>query len=78
MFANMIVLNTVSELVELLNKGSLDTLINRVAFAGDLLAKVRESGYSQILIDDDLGFCDDGGWIEIDEMGYVVDEAYLP
>jgi hypothetical protein len=78
MFANMIVLNTVNELVELLNKGSLDTLINRVAFAGDLLAKVRESGYSQILIDDDLGFCDDGGWIEIDEMGYVVDEAYLP
>jgi len=78
MFANMIVLNTVSELTELLNSGSLDTLVNRVAFAGDLLEKVRESGYNQIDIDEEIGFMDDGGWIEIDEMGYVVDEAYLP
>jgi len=74
----MIVLNTVSELTELLNSGSLDTLVNRVAFAGDLLEKVRESGYNQIDIDEEIGFMDDGGWIEIDEMGYVVDEAYLP
>ena len=78
MFANMIVLNTVSELTELLNSGSLDTLVNRVAFAGDLLEKVRESGYNQICIDGEIGFLDDGGWIEIDEMGYVVGEAYLP
>jgi hypothetical protein len=78
MFANMIVLNTVSELTELLNRGSLDTLVNRVAFAGDLLEKVRENGYNQICIDGEIGFLDDGGWIEIDEMGYVVDEAYLP
>jgi len=76
MFANMIVLNTVSELTELLNSGSLDTLVNRVAFAGDLLAKVNE--YNQICIDEEIGFMDDGGWIEVDEMGYVVDEAYLP
>ncbi len=75
---NMIVLNTVAELIELLNKGSLDTLVNRVAFASDLLEKVRESGYNQICIDEEIGFMDDGGWIEIDEMGYVVDEAYLP
>ena len=78
MFANMIVLNTVSELTELLNSGSLDTLVNRVAFAGDLLEKVRESEYNQICIDGEIGFLDDGGWIEIDEMGYVVGEAYLP
>jgi hypothetical protein len=75
---NLIVLNTVNELTELLKKGSLDTLVNRVAFAGDLLAKVRESGHNQICIDEEIGFCDDGGWIEVDEMGYVVDEAYLP
>jgi hypothetical protein len=75
---NMIVLNTVAELVELLNSGSLDTFVNNVAFAGDLLEKARVNGYNQICIDDELGFMDDGGWIEVDEMGYVVDEAYLP
>jgi hypothetical protein len=74
---NMIVLNTVADLAALLNSG-LDTLINRVAFAGDLLARVRESGHDGIAIDEDLGFCDDGGWIGIDEMGYVVNEMYLP
>jgi hypothetical protein len=74
----MIVLNTVAELVELLNRGSLDTFVNNVAFAGDLLEKARVNGYNQICIDDELGFMDDGGWIEVDEMGYVVDEAYLP
>ena len=74
---NLIVLNTVADLIALLNKG-LDTWINRVAFAGDLLEMVRESGYDGIAIDDEIGFCDDGGWIGIDEMGYVVDEMYLP
>lgn len=78
MFANLIVLNTVTELTEFLNKTSLDTLVNRVAFAGDLLEKVRENGHNQICIDEELGFMDDGGWIEIDEMGYVVDDSYLP
>jgi hypothetical protein len=73
---NMIVLNTVAELTELLNSGSLDTLVNRVAFAGDLLARVNE--HNQINIDEEIGFADDGGWIEVDEIGYVVDEAYLP
>ena len=69
---NMIVLNTVAELTEFLNNTSLDTLVNRVAFAGDLLAKVNE--HNQINIDEEIGFCDDGGWIEVDEMGYVVDD----
>lgn len=76
MFANVIVLNTVTELTDLLNSGSLETLVNRVAFAGDLLARVNE--FNQINIDEEIGFCDDGGWIEVDEIGYVVDEAYLP
>jgi hypothetical protein len=76
MFANLIVLNTVTELTEFLNKTSLDTLVNRVAFAGDLLARVNK--FNQINIDEEIGFCDDGGWIEVDEMGYVVEDAYLP
>lgn len=74
---NMIVLNTVAELVELLESGSLDTLVNNVAFAGDLLARVREND-NQICIDDEIGFADDGGWIEIDEIGYVVNEFAIP
>ncbi|MFM9151745.1 MAG: hypothetical protein ACKOPU_05695 [Candidatus Planktophila sp.] len=75
---NLIVLNTVAELTELLNKGTLDTFVNNVAFAGDLLEKARENGYNQISIDEEIGFLDDGGWIGVDEMGYVVEEAYLP
>jgi hypothetical protein len=68
---NMIVLNTVSELHDLINNTAMDTFVNRVAFASDLLEKVREND-NVISIDEELGFCDDGGWIEIDEMGYVV------
>jgi hypothetical protein len=75
---NLIVLNTVAELTEFLNNNTLDTLVNRVAFAGDLLARVHESGYDGIAIDEEIGFCDDGGWIGIDEMGCVVSDMYLP
>jgi hypothetical protein len=71
---NLIVLNTVAELIEFLDNTSLSTLVGRVAFASDLLDHVRASGYNQIAIDDELGFMDDGGWIEIDDMGYVVDD----
>jgi hypothetical protein len=75
---NLIVLNTVAELTEFLNNNTLDTVVNRVAFAGDLLGRVRESGYDGIAIDEEIGFCDDGGWIGIDERGYVVSDMYLP
>jgi hypothetical protein len=71
---NLIVLNTVAELIEFLDNTSLSTLVGRVAFASDLLDHVRASGYNQIAIDDELGFMDDGGWIEIDDMGYVIDD----
>ena len=71
---NMIVLNTVAELREFLDNTGLDTLVGRVAFASDLLEKVRENGHNQICIDEELGFMDDGGWIEVDEVGYVVDD----
>jgi hypothetical protein len=68
---NMIVLNTVAELRDLIDNGGMDTFVGRVAFALDLLDFVRAND-NIIEINDDLGFCDDGGWIEIDEIGYVV------
>jgi hypothetical protein len=68
---NLIVLNTVSELCDLINTTTLTTFTNRVAFAMDLLAYARAND-NVVYIDEDLGFCDDGGWIEIDDMGYVV------
>jgi hypothetical protein len=74
---NLIVLNTKAELVEFLNDNTMHTLVNRVAFAMDLLESVRAND-NVISIDDELGFMDDGGWIEIDDMGYVVSDAYLP
>lgn len=73
----MIVLNTVAELKNFLNNSGLPTLVNRVAFASDLLEMVRAED-NQICINEDLGFMDDGGWIEVDEVGYVVHDMYLP
>lgn len=76
-FANLIVLNTVAELTEFLNYTDLSTLVGRVAFGMDLLEKVRAND-NTISIDEEIGFCDDGGWIEVDDMGYVVRDGYLP
>jgi hypothetical protein len=70
---NLIVLNTIAELADLINNTRMDTFVNNVAFASDLLDHVRANG-NQIAIDEELGFCDDGGWIEVDEMGYVVED----
>lgn len=70
---NTIVLNTVGELVNFLNETSLTTLVDRVAFGMDLLDTVR-ANENEIAIDNDLGFCDDGGFIRIDDMGYVVED----
>lgn len=74
---NLIVLNTVAELTEFLNANTMPTLVDRVAFGLDLLDTVRANGNS-IAIDNDLGFCDDGGEIVIDDMGYVVSDLHLP
>jgi hypothetical protein len=68
---NMIVLNTKSELFDLINNTEMTTFVGRVAFAMDLLEHVRANG-NEIGIDHDLGFWDDGGFIQIDDMGYVV------
>jgi hypothetical protein len=73
---NLIVLNTKAELVEFLEKNTWHTLVNRVAFAMDLREMVNE--HNQISIDEELGFMDDGGWIEIDDNGNVIEDAYLP
>lgn len=72
----MMILNTRNELVEFLNSNDLPSLVGVVTFGGDLLSHALANG-NQIAIDD-LGFADDGGWIEIDEMGIVVEDAYLP
>lgn len=70
---NTIVLNTKSELIELLDNTRMDTFVGDVAFAMDLLEMVRAND-NIIQIDENLGRCDDGGWIEIDEDGYVVSD----
>ena len=74
---SMIVLNTRNELIDLLDNNDFDTLVGRVAFALDLLNYAREND-NVIEINEDLGYADDGGWIEIDEIGYVVGDEYLP
>ena len=73
---NMIVLNTKVELVELLNTTEMTTFVGNVAFAMDLLEMVRAND-NLIEINEDVGRCDDGGWIEIDEMGYVVSDSAI-
>jgi hypothetical protein len=75
---NLIVLNTVAELTEFLNINTLDTLVGRVSFDGDLLALIRSHHGDGIAIDEEIGFCDDGGWISIDDNGIVVNDMYLP
>ncbi|MFM8758817.1 MAG: hypothetical protein ACKODS_04650 [Methylophilaceae bacterium] len=74
---NLIVLNTVAELTEFLDHTNLTTLVGRVAFGLDLLDHVRANG-NVIDIDEEIGFCDDGGDIEIDDMGYVIRDLYIP
>lgn len=74
---NTIVLNAISELKDFLNTTTMDTLVNRVAFAMDLLETARAND-NVVSIDNDLGFADDGGWIEIDEIGYVVADFAIP
>lgn len=70
---NTIVLNTKAELIELIDNTTLTTFVNRVAFAMDLLDYARAND-NEICIDESLGFMDDGGYIRIDEMGYVVED----
>ena len=74
----MITVKTRNELSDLLNNNDSHTLVGVVRFGGVLLAEVFDGEYNQISIDHELGFMDDGGWIEIDFNGYVIEDAYLP
>ena len=73
----MVTLNTLNDLTNFLNYTELSTLVGAVRFDGDLLRHAIENGH-QISIDEEIGFCDDGGWIEVDENGNVVSDAYIP
>lgn len=74
----MTTVNTRNELIDLLNNNDSHTFVGVVRFGGELLAEVFDGEYNQISIDHELGFCDDGGWIEIDASGNVIEDAYLP
>jgi hypothetical protein len=73
----MITLNTVAELTNFLNNNDMPSLVGEVVFAGDLLSHVRSLN-NAISIDEEIGFCDDGGEIVIDDNGNVVSDMYLP
>ena len=64
---NLIVFNTKSELISFLNKTAPDTLVNVAAFGMDLLDYARSN-------DNQIEVGEDGGYIQIDEMGYVVED----
>jgi hypothetical protein len=74
----MITVNTRNELTDLLSNTEYHTIVGVVRFGGELLDEVFDGHYNQISIDHELGFCDDGGWIEIDANGNVIEDAYLP
>jgi hypothetical protein len=62
---NMMIFNTMSELVGFLSSADSATLVNVAAFGMDLLDLARSS-------DNEIEVGEDGGFIRIDEMGYVV------
>ena len=64
---NMIIFNTMNELVGFLSSADSATLVNVAAFGMDLLDLARSNG-------NEIEIGEDGGFIRIDEMGYVVEE----
>ena len=64
---NLIVFNTMRELVCFLSNNGPDTLVNVAAFGLDLLDRARDN-------DNEIEIGEDGGYIRIDDMGYVVDD----
>ena len=59
------VFNTMNELIDYLSENDVLTLVGYAAFGLDLLDHARNNG-NEI----EIGW--DGGFIQIDEMGYVV------
>ena len=64
---NMIIFNTMNELVSFLSSTAPATLVNVAAFGMDLLDLARSN-------ENEIEIGEDGGFIRIDEMGYVVEE----
>ena len=64
---NLKVFNTMNELVSFLSNNAPATIVNDVAFGMDLLDLARSS-------DNEIEVGEDGGYIRIDEMGYVVED----
>jgi hypothetical protein len=64
---NMMIFNTMSELVGFLSSADSATLVNVAAFGMDLLDLARSNG-------NEIEIGEDGGFVRIDEMGYVVEE----
>jgi hypothetical protein len=64
---NMMIFNTMAELVDFLSSADSATLVNVAAFGMDLLDLARSNG-------NEIEIGEDGGFIRIDEMGYVVEE----
>jgi hypothetical protein len=64
---NLVVFNTMSELVSYLDNNGPDTLVNVAAFGMDLFDYARDNEY-------EIEVGEDGGYIRIDEMGYVVED----
>ena len=62
---NLKVFNTLNELIDYLSENEVITLVGDAAFGLDLLEYARSNG-NEI----EIGW--DGGFIQIDEMGYVV------
>jgi hypothetical protein len=62
---NLIVFNTKNELIDFLTENDVVTLVNVAAFGMDLLDEAREN-------DNEIEIGWDGGFIQIDDMGYVV------
>jgi hypothetical protein len=63
----LVVFNTMDELVSYLDSNAPDTLVNVAAFGLDLLDLAREN-------DNEIEIGNDGGFIRVDEMGYVVED----
>jgi hypothetical protein len=61
------VFNTMNELVSFLSDNAPTTIVNDVAFGMDLLDYARSN-------DNEIEIGNDGGFIRIDEDGYVVDD----
>ena len=61
------IFNTMAELVDFLSSADHATLVNVAAFGMDLLDLARSNG-------NEIEIGEDGGFIRIDEMGYIVEE----